>query len=254
MTPESRDMPSLPQRVLPSLFTTANLLAGFIALVAAVEGRYALAAGAIFAGMAFDILDGQMARMVGLASTFGVEYDSLADVITFGVAPSLLAYISLLRPFGRYGWLGGFLFVVAAALRLARFNAQTLRAEAEDEPPLPYFEGLPTPAAAGTVAGLVLFAVTRPHPPQVMAWIVLFAMYILAALKVSRVPYGHMKHVDLRSYGLMRLIAAFAALLAFIIAVPTIALPVLFVGYTLSGPIRLGFQKLRQLTRRSLER
>ncbi|NPA26879.1 MAG: phosphatidylcholine/phosphatidylserine synthase [Chloroflexi bacterium] len=243
----AHETPALPKRILPSLLTTANLLAGFVALIATVEGRYALAATAIFAGMAFDILDGQVARMVGLASTFGVEYDSLADVITFGVAPSLLAYVSLLRPFGRYGWLGGFLFVVAAALRLARFNAQALRSDAADEEPLPHFEGLPTPAAAGTVAGLVLFAVTRPHPPRVLVYAVLIAMYVLAALKVSRVPYGHMKHVDVRAYGLMRVIAAFAALLAFVIAVPEVALPVLFVSYTLSGPIRVLLHKLRGL-------
>ncbi len=227
-TPEPRNRELV---LLPSLLTTGNLLCGFAAVVAAAHGQFAAAAGLVFLGMAFDILDGQVARWIGIATDFGVEYDSLADVVTFGLAPAFLWVLYALEPFGRWGWVSGFLFVVGAALRLARFN---VRANGSDHGG--YFQGLPTPAAAGTLAGLVLLLGPLPLPGLARGLLLLLPP-LLAVLMVSNLPYRHLKRVDRRVPRLSWLIAGFAGLLALAVAEPRWVLPVLFGGYALSGPL-----------------
>ncbi len=216
--------------LLPSLLTTGNLLCGFGSLVLAAQGQAAAAAALIFLGMAFDILDGQVARRIGIATAFGVEYDSLADVITFGLAPAFGLVTTALAALGRWGWVSGFLFTVGAALRLARFNVRSTA-----EPHGLYFQGLPTPAAAGTVAGLMLLLPSQP--PWFIQILLLGLLPLLALLMISNLPYRHFKQGRRTPRRLSWLLVGFAALLALAVAAPRWVLPVLFGGYTLSGPL-----------------
>ncbi len=137
--------------VLPNLFTTASLFAGFYSIVASIQEKYFVAAIAILVSLVFDGLDGRIARFTNTTSKFGAEYDSLADLIAFGVAPSLLAYIWVMSSDGKMGWIAGFLFVACGALRLARYNIQIGIIESK------VFNGLPIPAAASVIATTVIF-------------------------------------------------------------------------------------------------
>ena len=145
--------PSLRERsiyLLPNLFTTASLFAGFYAIVQAMNGRFEHSAVAIFIAMVMDGLDGRVARMTNTQSAFGAEYDSLSDMVSFGVAPALVLYVWALQPMGKLGWIAAFIYCACAALRLARFNTKL-----GDEGDKRYFQGLPSPAAAALLAGLV---------------------------------------------------------------------------------------------------
>ena len=148
------DKASLRERgiyLLPNLFTSAALFAGFFAIVQAMNGQFALAAIAIFVAMVLDGLDGRVARMTNTQSAFGAEYDSLSDMVSFGVAPALILYVWALKPLGKLGWLAAFTYCACAALRLARFNTK-LDDEFQDKR---YFQGLPSPGAAALLAGFV---------------------------------------------------------------------------------------------------
>jgi CDP-diacylglycerol--serine O-phosphatidyltransferase len=136
--------------LLPNIFTTGNLLCGFSSIVASINGHYLQAAIAILIAVGLDYLDGKVARLTNSASAFGLEYDSLADLLSFGMAPGLLLYAWMLRSFGPFGWLAAFLFVICGALRLARFNVQAMGVQKFT------FTGLPIPAAAGVLASMVL--------------------------------------------------------------------------------------------------
>lgn len=135
--------------LLPNLFTTAALFAGFYAIVQAMNGNFEHSAVAIFIAMVLDGLDGRVARMTNTQSAFGAEYDSLSDMVSFGVAPALVMYVWALKPLGKLGWIAAFIYCAGAALRLARFNTKL------DESDKRYFQGLPSPAAAALLAGLV---------------------------------------------------------------------------------------------------
>lgn len=137
--------------LLPNLFTSAALFAGFYAIVQAMNGRFEHAAIAIFVAMVLDGLDGRVARMTNTQSAFGAEYDSLSDMVSFGVAPALILYVWALKPLGKLGWIAAFIYCACAALRLARFNTK-LDDEHQDKR---YFQGLPSPAAAALLAGFV---------------------------------------------------------------------------------------------------
>ena len=137
--------------LLPNLLTTGGLFAGFYSIVATMNGNYLVAGWFVLIAAVFDGLDGKVARMTNTTSKFGVEYDSLADLVAFGVAPGLMMYAWALKPFGKLGWLAAFLYVVCGALRLARFNVQITTVESKR------FVGLPIPAAAGMAASLVIF-------------------------------------------------------------------------------------------------
>src|ERR1700733_9449296 len=138
--------------VLPNLFTTGNMFFGFLSMIQSLEGHFVIAAYCIVAAAVFDTLDGRVARMTHATSKFGMEYDSLSDLVSFGVAPAILLYLWALKPFDRIGWLASFMYMACGALRLARFNVQAQSVEKK------YFQGLPIPMAAGIVATSVTAA------------------------------------------------------------------------------------------------
>jgi CDP-diacylglycerol---serine O-phosphatidyltransferase len=217
--------------ILPNLFTTGSLFAGFYGMIAGVSGDYRTAAICIFAALICDGLDGKVARATGTTSKFGVEYDSLADLVAFGVAPGLLMYFWALKPFGRLGWLASFLFVVCGALRLARFNVQVETVESKR------FVGLPIPAAASTVAATVLFFHHMGWSSSYKKLAILCLIYLLAFMMVSSVKYYSFKDPELIKKQPFGFLVLAVLLLIIIAAEPAIMMFVLFVCYVLSGPI-----------------
>ncbi|WP_035104252.1 CDP-diacylglycerol--serine O-phosphatidyltransferase [Desulfohalovibrio reitneri] len=218
--------------ILPNLMTTASLFAGFLGLTLAVDGRFGLAAVAVFVSFVLDGLDGKIARLTKTTSEFGVQLDSLADLVAFGVSPSLLLYLWKLQEYGRLGLAAAFLFTACAALRLARFNIQTKTSGKL------LFTGLPTPAAGCTVAALVLFEQNLPgEAGAVLGPVGLVLAYGLSFLMVSRVRYFSFKEYGwLRAHALSALVAA-VLLFVVVASQPTLLLFPLLGAYVLSGPI-----------------
>ena len=217
--------------ILPNLFTAASLFAGFYCMVSTVNGDFRTAALWILASLIFDGLDGKVARLTGTASKFGVEFDSLADVVAFGAAPGLLMYCWALRPFGRLGWLAGFLFLACAALRLARFNVQVDTVESKR------FIGLPTPAAASMVSATVLLFYHLGWPSSYNKVAILILIYFLALLMVSNVRYYSFKDPGLIKRQPFAFLVLAILLLIVVAAEPVIMLFTIFICYTLSGPV-----------------
>ena len=218
--------------IIPSLLTAANLFCGFYAIVSVLKSDYVTAAIAILIAMLFDGFDGKIARLTNSTSRFGVEFDSLSDLVSFGVAPGLLIYTWALNGYGKIGWLAVFLFVVCGAMRLARFNVQTSVSDSK------YFLGLPIPAAAGLVATTVIF---DDHilemGKEVRPIVVLVMTYLLAYLMVSTIKYRSFKDVHLGERKPLSALVAAVLLLIVIVAQPQIMLFVLFVLYASSGPV-----------------
>ena len=181
--------------IVPNIVTTGNMFCGFYSMIAAVNSDYTSAAWAIIAASVFDMLDGRIARMAKATSQFGVEYDSLSDLISFGMAPALLLYRWSLQPFERLGWLAAFLFLVCGALRLARFNVMTTVLSKK------YFQGLPIPMAAGVVATFIIFHQTIgwPESGSVRDVLVLFLTFGLSSLMVSTIKFPSFKELNWRS-------------------------------------------------------
>ncbi len=234
----------LPRRgiyLLPNLFTTAGLFAGFYAIVSAMNGEFELAAIAIFIAMIMDIIDGRVARLTHTETAFGVQYDSLSDMASFGIAPALVAYTWGVSELGKLGWLLTFVFAAATALRLARFNSRIGQGEKR------YFQGLPCPAAAGMVAGMVWlghdYAFSAIDFPLVAAIIV----GLLGVLMVSSIPYYSFKEINLR--GKVPFVTLIIVVLIFVgIALsPPRVLFVLFLGYALSGPLMIAWRWIGRL-------
>jgi CDP-diacylglycerol--serine O-phosphatidyltransferase len=219
--------------ILPSLFTTGNLFLGFWAIVKVLDFRFGEAAALIGGSILLDMLDGRIARLTGTASEFGGELDSLADVISFGVAPALLAYRWAFDALPRFGWLTAFLFVVCGALRLARFNVQRHTVDTR------YFVGLPIPAAAGQLAALAAFAPDRVDD-RVQSIGLLVLVGLLGLLMVSTVRYRSFKGFDLRRRRSYVNVLGVVALFVFIAAKPEISLLAAASLYTLSGPLGEG--------------
>jgi CDP-diacylglycerol---serine O-phosphatidyltransferase len=225
--------------LLPSMFTMANMFCGYCAIVYAIRGEFATAAPLIGFAMVLDMLDGRVARMANATSDFGIEFDSLADVISFGMAPAILSFMWGLQPLGRIGWAASFLFVAAAAVRLARFNIQT---GSQDKR---YFVGLPSPAAAAVLASTV-FAYPAGFQAPAHAAGVLAMVIVPALLMVSTIRFFSFKTFDLqarRSYPVLILVALGLALLA---AQPEILLVVLAYGYLASAFVGLLLTRLRR--------
>jgi CDP-diacylglycerol--serine O-phosphatidyltransferase len=244
--------------LLPNLLTTCCLFGGFYAIVAAIDGNFGRAAFAIFVAMIFDGLDGRVARLMGTETAFGKEFDSLADMVAFGVAPAIVCYqwgVARIAEYGaawgRFGWIAAFFFAAAAGMRLARFNA---RSAIQDKR---YFEGLPSPSAAAVVAafvglahkyetdGLLGFDFTG-QPGLVVA----FAVTALAAvLMVSRFPYRSFKDraaSERVRYSRLLLVPLVIALIAID---PPVVLFLLFGGFALSGPLVWSWVKIRRRPR-----
>lgn len=216
--------------LLPNLFTTSGLFAGFYAIVAAMRGDFESAAIAVFIAMIMDGLDGRVARLTNTQSAFGAEYDSLADVVSFGIAPSLVAYSWGLVSLGKMGWLVAFFFAAATALRLARFNSRIALDSKR------YFQGLPCPSAAGLVAGMVWVAHDYGMPGQKLWILAAVVTLITGVLMVSSIRYYSFKEIDLK--GRVPFVAVLAVLLIFVFISldPPLFLLIGFALYVLSGP------------------
>jgi CDP-diacylglycerol--serine O-phosphatidyltransferase len=225
--------------VLPSLFTTGNLFCGFYAIVNAFSQEFEHAAYAILMAGVFDLLDGRVARITRSQSKFGMEYDSIADVISFGIAPALLVFVLALRDFGRVGFAVSFFYAACGALRLARFNtvSETL--------PRSYFIGLPIPAAANAVATLVIGSMGEDLAIPGNVWI--FIVLALGLLMVSTVRYRSFKDFDLRHRRTFPLLVLLVAMIAFVIIRPELALPLICVYYAAWGVLREGVTMGRKL-------
>jgi CDP-diacylglycerol--serine O-phosphatidyltransferase len=217
--------------ILPNLFTTGSLFAGFYGIVATMNGNYHVAAWFILVSSVFDGLDGKVARLTGTTSRFGVEYDSLADLVAFGVAPGLLMYSWALRPFGKVGWLAAFLYVVCGALRLARFNVQVNTVESKR------FVGLPIPAAASMVAACVLLFYHLGYSGTIKKASVLILIYVLALLMVSSFRYYSFKDPELVKRQPFGFLVMAIFIIIVIVAEPQIMFFGLFFCYIVSGPL-----------------
>ena len=228
--------------LLPNIFTSMNMFCGFYAVIASIDGNFFAAAIAIIIAGIFDNLDGKIARATGTTSQFGIEYDSLADLISFGIAPGLMVYLWALRPLGRIGWLAAFLFMTCGALRLARFNTQVGTISSD------HFVGLPIPAAAGMNAVTVLIF----HKLNIMgsdnAIFLLIMLYSLSFLMVSSIKYNSFKKPELfRKMNFNSLVMAILVFI-FIASQPSIALFLCGVLYVLSGPVTAlkRYRKIKQ--------
>jgi len=228
--------------LLPNLFTTAALFAGFYAIVAAMNGQYVAAPVAIFIAMVLDGLDGRVARMTNTQSAFGAEYDSLSDMVSFGLAPALVVYSWALESLGKVGWLAAFIYAAAAALRLARFNTQVHVADKR------YFQGLASPAAAAIVAGLVWVSHDLGVAGETMRWVAFVLTLAAGLLMVSNIRYHSFKGLDLR--GKVPFVAILIVVLVYVTITidPPKVLFGVFLLYALSGPAMTVY--LRQRKRR----
>lgn len=219
--------------LLPNLFTSANLLCGFLSMIAVSNGHHTQAALAILLAVGLDFLDGKVARMTNSSSAFGVEYDSLADLLSFGMAPGWLLYDWFLRSFTFFGWAAAFFFVICGALRLARFNVQASGAQKYT------FIGLPVPAAASVVAAAVLLE-NAPIMSRFEAdWSVgsVIAIYLLAFLMVSNFPYRSLKRISTkRLLSLPVLVGAIFVVIMFLV-LPELSFFLITLSYALSGPV-----------------
>lgn len=219
--------------LLPNLFTTAGLFAGFYAIVAAMNGRFETAAIAIFVAMVMDTFDGRVARLTNTVSAFGAQYDSISDMVAFGIAPALVIYSWSLMFVGKVGWLAAFIFAAATALRLARFNSR------EENSDKKFFRGMPCPAAAGVIAGLVWIgqagSVTIASDGGYLLMALLTTM--IGLLMVSNFKYYSFKELDLK--GKVPFVTVLLIMLAFVLIAsdPPHVLFSVFFAYSLSGPI-----------------
>lgn len=234
--------------VLPNLFTTASLFAGFYSIIASLQEKFIVAAAAILVSLVLDGLDGRIARMTNTTSKFGAEYDSLADLVAFGVAPSLLAYNWAMSFYGKWGWIAAFMFVLCGALRLARFNVQIGIIESK------VFNGLPIPAAAAFVSTTVIFfdyvgVEGKFHNPYM-----LFFAFVLSLLMVSNVKYYSGKDMKLFARKPFMSFLLLVILLIVIVAEKEIMSFVLMMAYVISGPLWWAIKCSRQLVQKAGEK
>jgi CDP-diacylglycerol--serine O-phosphatidyltransferase len=237
--------------VLPNLITLSSMFAGFYSIVASLNSDYERAAWAIMIASVFDVLDGWVARITHTATRFGIEIDSLADVISFGVAPGVLVYTWTLSSFGKIGWLGSFFLVACSALRLARFNVQMGSTEKK------HFTGLPTPASALVIASTVLAYEEIIHILEHLKLVqladvvgkdywILALTFILAGLMVSNITYHSLKEANLkerRPFGILVVIAAFLAVVAYH---PELVLFLVSISYVAVGMLEALFKLFKR--------
>ena len=217
--------------LLPSLLTLCSIFMSFYAIISGLKGHFLLAGGLILAAAFFDGIDGRVARLTKTTTQFGLELDSLADVISFGIAPALVMYVWALEPYGRVGWVTAFVFVACGALRLARFNVQSGRVDARR------FVGLPIPAAACMIATTVLFFRKVGLNPADYGIMLLVLTYGLSFLMVSGVKFHAFKDLEYAKQKPFSSTVALVLILALIAASPLVVPFFLLAGYVGSGPI-----------------
>ena len=239
-----RDKPRRGIYLLPNLFTTGGLFAGFYAILAAMGGRFEAAAIAIFVAMLMDGIDGRVARMTNTQSDFGAEYDSLSDMVSFGLAPALVMYQWALSSMGKLGWLAAFVYTAGAALRLARFNTQIGIADKR------FFQGLASPAAAALLAGMVWFGETLAFDAHKLRAICFGLTFVAGVLMVSNLRYHSFKDFDPRGRVPFVVVVGLMLIFGLIYLHPPVVLFAMFLAYALSGIILT----LLQIQRRRRER
>ena len=217
--------------LLPNLFTTGAMFAGFYAMTSAINGRFETAAISIFVAMILDGLDGRVARMTNTQSEFGVQYDSLSDMVSFGVAPGLVMYLWAFESMGKLGLFAAFVHTAGGALRLARFNTQVEVADKR------YFQGLPSPAAAAILAGGLWISLELGYEVDSIKYLALILTICTGLLMVSNFRYSSFKEIDLK--GRVPFVVAIIMMLGigFVMAQAEIMLFLLALGYAISGPI-----------------
>jgi CDP-diacylglycerol--serine O-phosphatidyltransferase len=225
--------------LLPNLFTTAALFSGFYSIIAAMNGNFTQAAVAIFIAMVLDGLDGRVARLTRTQSAFGAEYDSLADMVSFGIAPALVAFSWSLAPLGKVGWIAAFIYAVGAALRLARFN--TMLGVEEKR----YFTGLPSPAAAAIVAGVIWAANDKGISGDSLATLMALLVPIVGLLMVSNVKYRSFKDLNIKGRVPFVVFLIAVLVLVFVALEPALVLMGAFCLFGLWGPLAIVFKRLR---------
>ena len=217
--------------LLPNLLTTASLFAAFYSLVSSMKGQYEAAVIAMFIGMIADGLDGRMARLTNTQTEFGAQYDSLSDMVTFGVAPSLLLYNLTLSQLGKFGWLVAFVYTAAVALRLARFNTQLETADKR------YFQGIPCPPAAAVMASFAWLCYQNEWQSLFVSILTAVFSLCLSVLMVSNLRYYSFKEIDFKGKVPFLYILIVIILFVAVAANPAIVLFFSFSVYALSGPM-----------------
>lgn len=232
--------------LLPNLFTTAALFAGFYAIISGMKGNFEMAGMAIIFAQLMDGFDGRVARMTNTTSAFGMEYDSLSDMISFGLAPSLVMFCWGLEPLGKVGWVAAFVFTACAALRLARFNTQVGTADKR------YFVGLASPPAAAILATIV-WCWHDVRPSYEVSYGLALLTLVVGLLMVSNIRYSSFKGLDLR--GRVPFVVMFCAVLAFVVVIldPSKVLLAMAVTYCVSGPLMWVFRNRSKGLKPSVE-
>ena len=227
--------------LLPNLFTTGALFAGFYAITSAMGGRFETAVVAIFVAMILDGLDGRVARLTNTQSEFGAQYDSLSDMVSFAAAPALVMYLWAFSSLGKLGLFAAFVHMAGGALRLARFNTQLETADKR------YFQGLPSPAAAAILAGFIWICLEYQYDLEIFRFFALALTISTGLLMVSNFRYSSFKEIDLK--GRVPFFVAIAVMLAiaFVMAQPQTMLFLLFLGYAVSGPVVTLVMRKRRL-------
>lgn len=233
--------------ILPNLFTSAGLFSGFYSIISSMQERYDVAAIAILVAAVLDALDGRIARMTNTSSKFGAEYDSLADVIAFGVAPGILAYTWSLSTFGKWGWAVAFLFVACGALRLARFNIQIGIVESK------VFNGLPIPGAACVLATSVLLFYKMGGEGRFDHLSVIIGVFCLALLMVSSVKFYSFKDLNYFARKPFMSLVAIILIMILVYVEPEIMIFTFVAGYSLSGPLWSVYKLLRRTAAQDAE-
>jgi CDP-diacylglycerol---serine O-phosphatidyltransferase len=235
--------------LLPNLLTVSALLAGFYAIVLALVGKYDEAAIAVFVAMLFDGLDGKVARLTSTSTAFGAELDSLSDMVSFGLAPSLIMYMWALSGLGKIGWIAAFIYVVATALRLARFNTQIGTADKR------YFQGLPSTASGGVIVGIVWLGFDLGLDPHKFALLSAIFTILVGVLMVSNIRYNSFKEVNFRDHVPFVVILVTVLILILVSIDPAKVLFAIFFLYACSGPIStiLEVRRKKKLRKASLK-
>lgn len=226
--------------LLPNLFTAASIFSGFYAIALALEGSFGVAPWFIFLALIFDGLDGRVARLTNTASHFGVEFDSLADIVAFGVAPALILYLYIGDAYGRIGIVVSALFIIFGAVRLARFNVTTARIEPS------VFIGLPIPTAAIMIAITILLFERYNGFGSYKVFVLIFTL-VLAILMVSNIRYPSFKKINFKTFHFIRFLIVLIVVAMGVFIYPLEGMAILAAGYLLYGPLRASFYMIRRI-------